>query len=113
MRRTTILAIASVLSLGMAGSAARADDAPSQSDTVFAFGQMAGSQTACDVPKDKVNALMDKGFSKIGIELKEGSDLYNRFVAGVADGAKQVKDGAATCEDVKAGFEAFSAKLGE
>lgn len=102
----------SILALGAVVVAATASHAQvSPSDFSFAVGQIAGSSTACGVVKDDINAVASKAFAKLKIELKEGDDNFKRFVAGFADGAKQVKDGAAKCEDVKAGFAAFGEKV--
>lgn len=83
----------------------------SPSDFSFAVGQIAGSSQACGVPKDDINAVATKAFTKLKVDVTEGNDNFKRFVAGFADGAKQVKDGAAKCEDVKAGFAAFGEKV--
>jgi len=99
--------------LACSSVAVRADDPPSPDDFAFAMGQMAGSQTACDIPKDQVNALVSKAFDKMKLDVKEGTPLFDRFVKGFADGTKTVKDGGATCADVKTGFDTFSAQLGQ
>jgi len=101
------------VTLACSSGVALAETAPTPEDFSFAMGQMAGSETACDIPKDQVNAMISKAFDKMKIEIKEGTPLFDKFTAGVTDGAKSVKDGAASCPDVKAGFDTFSAQISQ